>query len=108
MTGMKYQWEDGGSLAGNVVLHGDGFTISYAKGANLSMVSFFASDGTADETALIVPRTGKDGDDFFILNGDFRQEYEVLAPKGLTACLEFYRQHKSHHSSWSDPYEETP
>lgn len=51
------------------------------------------------ETALV--NDGK----FFILNGDFRKEYEKLVPKGWDACFKFYlKKREKHISQWSYDY----
>lgn len=91
------KWEKSGRPAGNEVLVGDGFYVSFVTGAATAAWAggIFASDRGEDETALCI-----DGD-FFILNGDFRKEYEELAPRGKDACLAFYRS-QNDRSSWSD------
>lgn len=51
------------------------------------------------ETALV-----KDSK-FFILNGDFRKEYEKLGSKGWDACFKFYsKKREKHISQWSYDY----
>ena len=94
-------WKNIGSLSGNQVLNGDGFYISYATGAGLAVIGLFGSDDDSDETALVVPNDAG-GKDFFILNGDYRADYEKLTPEGLDACKAFYETHKDKVSSWSD------
>ena len=89
-------WLNTGGIAGNEVLHAEGFYLSYATGHAMSVLSMFGSDNHSDETALVV-----DGE-FYILNGDFRREYETLVPKGVDACMAFFNQHKSQASSWSE------
>jgi len=97
------EWVRTGGLSGNAVLQCDGFFISYASGAGLSVLSLFGSDSASDETALVVPREGKPGEqDYLILNGDFRSDYEKLAPKGLEACKAFFERNKELASSWSN------
>lgn len=76
-------------------LHGDGFTISYTPAAPES----FDLSRTVRETALIVNSAKRK---YFILNGDWRAEYEHLAPKGLDACMEFYLANEAEFGSrWS-------
>ena len=94
-------WKNIGSLTGNQVLTGDGFYISYATGAGLAVMGIFGGDDNSDETALVVPDDAG-GNDFFILNGDYRADYEKLAAEGLDACKAFYEVHKNSKSSWSD------
>lgn len=94
---MKKQWRSPGGIGGNVVLNGknDEFYVSYnpSPGCGISM---WASDGGSDETALC-----KDGD-FWILNGDFREEYENLIDQGFDACFVFYESKaKEFNSSWT-------
>lgn len=71
------------------------FHISYNPDAS-SGVSMWAPDDLGAETAVVVD------DYFFILNGDWRKQYEPLVEKGLDACLEFFAAHLEHASSWSD------
>lgn len=48
------------------------------------------------ETAIV-----KD-DKYYILNGDFRAEYEEVIDKGFDACLRVYKAHKDKYdSSWT-------
>lgn len=63
-------------------------------------MSMLGSDDGMDETALCVG-TGE-GTRFYILNGDFREQYEELAEKGVDACMQFYRDNIKKASSWSD------
>ena len=83
--------------AGNIVLRGKGFFISFRNGMLPvpAGLAFFASDDGKHETALV-----KDGQ-FFILNGDYRQDYEKLIDSGWTSCKEFFDKHSNHKSSWS-------
>ena len=63
-------------------------------------ITMLGSDDGMDETALCVD-TGK-GTRFYILNGDFREDYEKLVDKGVEACMQFYRDNIDKVSSWSD------
>jgi hypothetical protein len=86
-------WRYVGGPARNEVLDGDGFYISYA---NTAAMGGWSGDGDGIETALV-----KNGN-FKILNGDFRKQYEKLAPEGFDACLRFYEQQSAHaDSTWS-------
>lgn len=92
----------------NEVLKGEGFAISYNPNtqavpgmAEIQKLGELLSGGqlpakTPEETALI-----KD-DQFLILNGDFRKEYEELLPKGYEACKEFYESRQTLQSKWSN------
>jgi hypothetical protein len=84
----------------NVLLEGEGFEISYNPGNYFGLSSFSRDTGGA-ETALM-----KDGK-YFILNGDYRKDYEELVDKGFEACIKFYlAQHPTKRSSWSNEYSE--
>ncbi len=91
----KATWQSSGRISGNKVLETDDFYLSYTTGSGMTIIPMFGSDEGSDETALVVD--GK----FYILNGDFRREYEALVPKGVDACMAFFKKHKSQASSWS-------
>lgn len=78
----------------NWILGAPDFFVSYNPG-NYG-ISFFMSDTGGSETALV-----KD-DQYFILNGDFRPEYEAVIDLGFEACLQVYKNNLSHKSSWSN------
>lgn len=85
--------------SGNEVLDGDGFYISYQPDTAAGPFgAFFSGNGeTLDETALV-----KDGK-FFILNGDWREQYAELVPNGWDACKSFFDKHADEHKSvWSN------
>lgn len=94
----NWQWNPSiFGIGGNAILQCEGFSISYNPHPGQGL-SIFESDDGGPETALIV------NDKFFILNGDWRTQYEELIPKGVEACLQFYRDHAdAHRSSWSEP-----
>jgi hypothetical protein len=74
-------------------LEGQDFTISYITGGLLSEHK--------DETALIDERDG--GRTYYILNGDWRKEYERLVSHGYDACKALYDSQKAkHRSRWSE------
>ena len=84
---------------GNEILEGDGFYISYNSnpGEGLSM---FQGDGGSDETALVNP--DNPDNEYRILNGDFRAEFEAIIEQGIVACLKLYNEQKVENgSSWS-------
>jgi hypothetical protein len=76
------------------VLHGDGFAISYNPSCRAGDANFY--HGFDDKETAIV----KD-DEYFILNGDHRKEYEALISKGFEACKKYYDSHQDQRSMWS-------
>lgn len=79
---------------GNVYLDCGDFGISYNANPGMG-ISMLAGDGCGGETALVVDHA------FYILNGDFRDEYAALAAQGLDACLRFFASKPELVSSWS-------
>ena len=106
----KIDWakrESGVMNSANSTIQGKGFYISY--NANVRSTSmgiamdnilhaFIGKDEsyTGEETALV--KKGKD-EKFYILNGDFRKEYEKLLSKGFKVCYEFYLKNKEEKGS---------
>ena len=91
----------------NYILSEGTFYISYNPNtANDMMSRFFTqlanSSGRnvqdGEETAL----TDTIKDKWFILEGDFRKEYEEAFPKGLEACMEVYKKNIAKRSEWSN------
>jgi len=81
--------------AHNYTCYGEGFFISFLP-ANVDL-SIFSSDNGEAETAIV-----KDGK-YYILNGDWREQYEPLIPLGFEACFILYKEHaKDCQSSWSN------
>ena len=81
----------------NQVMDGDDFFVSYNPDttAAFGAISLFAGDGVGEETALCID--GK----YFILNGDFRKEYED-AIDNVDHCRAIYDKNKAEHdSSWT-------
>lgn len=78
----------------NAIAKGEGFAISYnpcpAPGTP------FASDTGGPETAIVY------GSKYYVLNGDFREEYKALIPFGVQACINFFLDRPALHSSWSN------
>jgi hypothetical protein len=74
----------------NKVIPGDGFYISY----NDYDIEIYGVDTTAlvDDDML----------SFYILNGDHRENYIRLIPKGYTACLNYFRDNKDKINKRSD------
>jgi hypothetical protein len=63
-------------------------------------LSFFGGDSDEPETALVID--GK----YFILNGDFREEYRKAAEGGIEAMMAVFTSNPDKHSTWttdSDP-----
>ena len=98
MTNTKWKRVYGTPGGSHELLEGDGFYISY--NADLGASSFeamFDSDDGGPETALCKDHK------FYILNGDYRTQYEKLVPQGFDACKKFYDQQSAHSdSSWSE------
>lgn len=88
----------------NEIVEGDGFYISFNPNTSKLGISFKGDNNGCCETALVVPRENKPSEsDFFILNGDYRESYAELIPKGLGECLKFFDRMKANHrSSWSN------
>lgn len=76
-------------LAGtNQVQKGKDFYISYA---------IAGSGPTGDETALVYKGN------FYILNGDWREKYKKLIPKGYKACKKLFNDNKKEYKNfWSN------
>ncbi len=62
----------------------------------------FGDADTMDGETAIVDGTDGISDRYFILNGDFRSEYEALVPEGIEACIRFYKSHPDKWSSYSN------
>lgn len=84
---------------GNLILEKEDFYISYNAdpGGGFSMLS----GDENDETALCA------NDEFYILNGDHRQEYEGIVDQGVEACLDYYNKTQGK-SSWSMDHKGPP
>jgi len=83
---------------GNYTLQGDGFYISYAADTSSNI---FGSPDDGPETALVK------GDNFLILRGDWRNEYEALINDcplyGYEACVAFWKSKQTtHRSKWTN------
>lgn len=92
----KNKWIDCG---GNFILRDkkETFFISYNPNTSntCGFGEVFAGD-TKDETALVKE------DQFYILNGDWREDYEKLIDKGFDECFKFYESKGEFKSSWSN------
>ena len=96
------------TVYGNQILEKETFAISYRKdfAASSLLLDIFAPDRMSDETALVVLCDSSIvGKEFFILNGDFRQQYADLAEVGLSACLKFFLSQGEYISSWGNSKE---
>jgi hypothetical protein len=83
----------------NYILEGDGFFVSFIpSNANPWLGTIFNGDRPDGmETAIV-----KDGK-YYILNGDFRKDYEKLVDKGFNACKKFFDKNEDESgSSWSN------
>ena len=81
----KIEWVDNN---GNYVLPKKGYYISYNPSTSTSR---------RVETALV--KINNSGNSFFILNGDFREEYEKL--NTFSKCLKFFKSKPEFYSYWS-------
>lgn len=94
----------------NEVLQGDNFYISYnpSTGTEL-MAGTFTS--VANSLGSILGKSFKDGEEtalkdssgqWYILQGDYRKEYEKVFSKGEKACISVFRKYeKVARSEWS-------
>jgi len=79
----------------NEILDLGSFYISYNKNLHPGC-AFFQGDTNGEETALV--RNSM----YRILNGDYREQYEKIAPFGFHVCLKFYNKKRRHFgSSWT-------
>lgn len=91
------KWENG--PCGNLMLKRDGYHISYNEDPSASLIGFggffdLFGDNTKEETALCF------NDNYLILNGDFRREYERC--QSLGEAMAVYNKLKSKYGSeWS-------
>ena len=93
---MKMEWK---KISNNEVLSGDDFYISWLQDtSSLGISSWVGDDNNKGETALC-----KDGD-YFILNGDFRKEYEKYFDEGFESCKKnvYDKMKKTNSSCWSE------
>lgn len=82
---MSKKWKK--TITGNEVLSREDFYISFRPAGN----GFRKA-----KTALV-----KKSDDYFILNGDFRREYEEIFDKGFDECYKFYLSQAKYKSCFS-------
>lgn len=68
-----------GGIGENKILQGKDFYVSYAP-----------STDCGEETALV--KNIKSRNYFYILLGDYREEYEKVIPKGYTACKRLFNK----------------
>ncbi len=61
--------------------------------------AFFKTETEQGETALCDYRT--EDFDYYILNGDWRKQYEKVIDKGFNTCLQVYLKNKKKHGSKS-------
>lgn len=99
----------------NFILKGKDFFISYNPDSGRSKVGAMI-DNRANILGALVDNREKGGgeetalvknDKFFILNGDFRKQYEKLISKGFDTCHKFYlKNRKEHGSAFTEDYDE--
>lgn len=97
-------WEALEDAPHHLFLQGEGFYISYNPRCVDFGMSIFGGGEITEETALI-----KEGEHniYYILNGDWRKQYEKLFSLGFNACYEFYLKNKKKHGSkWSSDCED--
>lgn len=95
-------------------MDGEGFYISYNPDTQLSALAnpfgavqqlgeMIGLEHSGAETALVKEHCSKTCPvHFYILNGDFREQYKKLLPKGFEECLKFYETQKGEHgSNWT-------
>ncbi len=103
----KTKWD--ALSSGNEVLKGKGFYLSYNPrsrsygfgnlAAALTSNDEFLNEGI-EETALCIENTNPGDREWYILNGDFRKEYEGAFPS-LKKCKEVYEKNIAKKSVWS-------
>jgi len=89
----------------------DNFIISYTDDREVSpfdtlgtLLGIIKPDNLGrPETAIVVPNEDRSmGHDYYILYGDWRNEYNVVAHRGLDACMSLFHKHIEHISDTSD------
>lgn len=104
---MKQHWEQN---TRNLILSGDGFYISYNSNTfgghgvftdiHNALAPLVGEELAKDceETALYDRKTAT----WYILEGDFREDYDQAFEGGLETCLAvYYRNSAKHRSTWS-------
>lgn len=82
----------------NYVLGNDEFYLSFQPAQEIAPgLPSFDAETDKGETALCLntPRV------WYILNGDFRKQYEDAFPQGLEACKKVFFDNIKHKSNWS-------
>jgi hypothetical protein len=103
---MTVKWE---TANGGAVAHGEGFGVSWQPRRNPTggdhLIGCDHKDG---ETALVKDNGKGKPETYYILNGDWRSQYEALIPQGYLACKAFYDQNAAEHRSrWSEDQNDT-
>lgn len=88
----------------NEILKGKDFYLSYnpQTGTN-SLLADFASALTGNENGKEETALYSHGV-WYILNGDFRKEYEEAFDGGFDACAAVYKRNIAHRSGWSTDF----
>lgn len=93
---LKLTWEKH-PIGTNVTLNGPDFFISFLSKDAKRLTPLFENEEVRDETALWIEEK------FYILNGDWRKEYEQAFLGGKVACKKLYDEKKKEHRSfWSE------
>lgn len=97
----KCKWVQTGN--GNSFMKGDDFYISFNPSPKPLFVGMiFEMLDNGPETALCInDKESFTGTAFYILDGDFRKDYEKLIQLGKEACLKFYFDHPEAKSRYS-------
>lgn len=105
MNTKKIEWKKI-RWAGNEVLSGKGFFISYQPFSkptpeqelmNGVGAILFGAPKNTPETALLIPAE----ESCLILEGDWRKEYAKAFPGGLQSVLAVYQKNIKHRTKWS-------
>lgn len=95
----EHKWEE--QIFGNFLLHkpdDETFTISFQS--NQCLGGWGDAETDKSETAIIDYRNKNTK--YWILNGDYRRQYEELYMSGIEVCMEFFREMEGkHRSSWT-------
>ena len=86
---------------GNVVLETDNLRVSYNPNTQPHpFVDGFLAPLLGQQSSGLEETALKIDDVWYILNGDFRAEYEQAFPDPI-ACLDVYHRNIQHRSNWS-------
>lgn len=100
------RFESNNKFPNQILRFNDDTYISYNPNAGDSLVGALCAEilttikgeyhsKKSEETAI------RANSKWYILNGDFRKEYEGLAHLGIQACIDFFYSQPEHKSNWS-------